>query len=418
MLWGSLYKGERGRATGLLIALRVVYAYNWLDVGPTLPYLSQPGQFGINPVDWGILVASFFLGAGVLQVPAGLLALRWGTRRVSLVGALLLGVMSLGAALAPTFWVLVLFRGLAGAGAGLFFSPAIALVSSLHEEGQRGFPVGTFSSAYSLGAGLGLFGTTLLVPLVGWRICIALGGLLMLGILAVTLPSIPSWAGAPPSAPAKTTSRWPAPLRSPAVWGLGLSFIGLEGASLSVGQYIVAYGEIARHWSAYDTAWIGAFFVFVSLFGGPFGGRLAERHVNRRTQFLAITGLVSGLLLLIPSSGIVLVGLIAIGAAFLMGMLYAMMYVIPPYLPGLRHEDTSLAIGLLNGIQLVGGGAMVTFLIAWIIQTHGYAAMWYALGAFTVATLVFLVLIPRTGARVSTPAPPLPAGAPAPPLTS
>lgn len=164
---------DANRSTALLVALRVGYAYNWFSVGPALPAIGA--AFGVGPADWGILVASFLVGAGLFQVPAGYLARRYGARMVSLAGVALLAVGAGASAVAPDFLALLALRLLAGVGAGLFFSPAIGLVASLYPEGRRGVPVGGFSSAFSLGAALGILGSSVLVPVVGWRLALAFG---------------------------------------------------------------------------------------------------------------------------------------------------------------------------------------------------------------------------------------------------
>ncbi len=380
-----------GRATVLLIALRTAYAYNWFSIGPGLPDISS--TFGVSSSDWGFLVAAFLVGAGLLQVPSGLLARRYGTRAVALGGAALLGVAASASAFAPTFLALVLLRGLAGAGAGLFFSPAIALVGALHPEGRRGVPVGVFSSAFSAGAGLGVFGSALLIPWIGWRGSLLVGGV---ALLALMLPSVlaiaPGVGAASPTAPGRGRLE---SLRSPGVWGIGIAFIGLEGASLSAGQYFVPFAESVRGWAPALAGAIGALFVFPSLFGGPVGGHLTERFANRRTQMVLATALPAALLIAVPFGD--LAALAAIGIVFSVGygMVYAMMYVLAPYLPGVPPEEVPLAIGLFNGVQLCGG-AVVAGAAALVVALWGYTAMWAMLALATIAPLVFLGLVPRT----------------------
>jgi predicted MFS family arabinose efflux permease len=380
------------RATLLLIALRTAYAYNWFSIGPALPSVSA--AFGVPPSAWGGLIAAFLIGAGALQVPSGLLARRYGTRSISLVGAALLGGAALASGFAPSYLALVALRGLAGAGAGLFFSPAIALVGSLHPEGRRGVPVGVFSSAFSAGAGLGVLGSALLIPWIGWRGSLLFGGVVL---LALTLPSvwaIPATVGQPPRTPPRRGL--PFALRSPAVWAMGIAFIGLEGVSLSAGQYFVPFAESVHGWAPPLAGAIGALFVFPSFFGGPVGGRLTERSTRRRTQMALATAVPAALILLVPYAG--LAGTAAIGIAFSVsyGMVYAMMYVLAPYLPGLPPDEVPLAIGLFNGIQLCGGAA-VAFAAAIVVGTWGYSAAWTMLGVATLAPLAVLAWVPRTG---------------------
>ena len=392
-------RGPAGTATAVLIGLRIAYAYNWFDVGPGLPDVSR--TFGVGPAAWGILLASFLVGAGLFQVPAGLLALRYGARTVSLCGALLLGGADLAAAAAPNFPTLVLLRACAGAGGGLFFSPAISLVASLHPEGRRGVAVGTFSSAFSAGAALGVFATALVIPSWGWRGGLALGALLLLVLLAAAAPLVPRTPGsATPRA-----SAIPSALRSRAVWAIGLAFVGVEGASLSAGQYFVPFAESTYAWTPALAGGIASLFVFPSFFGGPVGGALTERYTNRRTQMLAAGAVCAIMLLFVPHANVGEVAAVAVLFSLSYGAVYAMMYVLAPYLPGIPREEVALAIGLFNAIQIAGGAA-VTFLAALIIAGPGYTDAWFALAGLCALPLALLALVPVTGGGGSPPAPP------------
>ena len=379
------------RATVLLIALRIGYAYNWFDTGPGLPAIGS--TFSVGTADLGLLVAAFLVGAGLLQVPAGLLSLRWGARSVSIAGVGLLAVAGAASAAAPTFPVLVALRLLAGAGAGLFFSPAIGLVASLYPAGHRGLPVGTFSSAFSAGAALGIVGSSALVPAIGWRAALLVGGLPLAVLALAALALIPARAGAaPPPLPRRGL---PSALRHPAVWAIGFAFVGLEGASFATGQFIVPWGEALQGWSILLAGAVGMTFVFPSVFGGPVGGSIAERHTNHRTQFaLAVVG-GAALLALLPWAGLAATVLIGLGFSFAYGFVYAVMYVLPHFWRDLPPNEVPLAIGLFNSIQL-SGGAAVAFAFAWVVGARSYDVGWEFLAAAMVASLLVLVALRPT----------------------
>ena len=387
----GLLGGRRGRATLVMLALRIAYAYNWFDLGPALPAISS--EFGLAPTAWGELVAVFLVGAGLLQVPSGLLARRYGTRAVSIAGAALLGVAGVAAGLAPSFPALLVLRFVGGAGAGLFFSPAIALVGQLYPEGERGVPVGTFSSAFSAGAGLGIFGPALLVPLIGWRGSFVVGGVVLVALLLPALGAVPRTVGPPPPADRRAPTGVPAALRSRGVWAIGIAFIGLEGASLSAAQYFVPFAETIQGWTPALAGAVGALFVFPSFFGGPPGGHVAERFASRRTQMILATALPSALLVLVPVAGLAATCAIAVTFSFGFGMVYAMMYVVAPYLPGIRADEVSLAIGLLNAIQ-ISGGAAVAQVTAFVVEHDGYTWAWVSLAGLVLLPLAALAFVP------------------------
>jgi len=397
------------RATIVLIALRVAYAYNWFDVGPAL--LPIGAAFSVGPAEFGLLTAAFLVGAGLLQVPAGFLARRFGPRSVSLWGAGLLAVGGIASGLAPSFPTLLAFRLAAGFGAALFFSPAIGLVASLYPPGHRGLPVGTFSSAFSLGSALGVFVTALLIPPLGWRNSLVLGGALLGVLTVIAVFAIPRGAGARPVA--RPSGGLPAALRYRGVWAVGFAFIGLEGASFATGQFIVPWGQVVHGWSLALAGAVGTAFVLPSLFGGPVGGPIAERFRNHRTQFLVATVLGAVLLALLPFVGLVEIVAIGVVFSFGYGFVYAVMYVLPHFWRSVPSAEIPLAIGLFNSIQLAGG-ALVLFLFGWIVAATSYSVGWEVIAGVTAATLAALVSLPATVRAAAAAGPPL-AGGPGPP---
>lgn len=385
----------RGRATALLIALRFGYAYNWFDIGPALPTSRGIGAaFGVGPGTWGLLVAAFLVGAGLTQVPAGLLARRHGERTVSLAGGGLLAAAAFAGVFAPTLPLLLASRLVAGVGAGLFFSPAISWVGRLYAPGERGLPVGTFSSAFSAGAAAGVVGSALLVPAYGWQVSLAagalgLGALTLAAVWLIPREAIPAPLPAPSGGPGRPT--W----RGRSVLAVGLAFVGFEGATFATGQFVVPFGESVRLWPPWLAGAIGASFVLPSVVGGPVGGIVAERSMRHRTQLAMVTVLGAGALAALPWAGVA--GAVAIGASFSFayGFAYAVMYVLPHYWRDLDPREIPLAIGLFNAIQL-GGGAAVSALFGLVVAARSYSVAWEIAAVVQVGTLLALVALRPT----------------------
>ncbi len=325
----------RLRAAVLLTAVRFAYAYNWFDIGPALPGIGA--RFAVGPGAWGLLVAGFLAGAGASQVPAGLLARRLGERPVALAGAGVLAVAAIAGAASPTFGFLVAARVVAGVGAGLFFSPAIGWVARLFGPGERGVPVGTFSSAFSAGAAGGLLGSALLVPAVGWAESLVLGGVGLGVVTLVTfaLTSAPVRPAAPVAAPSRSSPVW----YGRAVLAVGLGFVGYEGATFATGQFVVPYAEAVRLWPAWLAGAVGSSFVLASVVGGPVGGWVAERSLRHRLQLAGVTVVGAAALAALPFAGVE--GAIAVGSVFSFGygFAYAVMYVLPHYWPQLPADE-------------------------------------------------------------------------------
>src|SRR5208282_154578 len=92
----ELDRAARRSAAGTLVLLRVVYAFNWYNVGAVLPLIGT--GLSANTGQLGIVLGAFLVGAGVFQVPAGLIAMRWGYRTTSIFALALMGSFSLASA--------------------------------------------------------------------------------------------------------------------------------------------------------------------------------------------------------------------------------------------------------------------------------------------------------------------------------
>ena len=381
----------------MLTALRFGYAYNWFDIGPALPRIGA--SFGVGPGLWGVLVAGFLIGAGATQVPAGWLSRRFGERPVTLVGAATLAVAALGGAAAPSYALLLGTRVVAGVGAGLFFSPAIGWVGRLFGPGERGVPVGVFSSAFSAGGAAGIVGSALLVPVVGWQGSLAAGAVGLGAMTLLALGAIPRTATPPVERPSRRPEPSTGVWRSRSVVAIGLAFVGFEGATFATGQFVVPFGEVVRLWPAWLAGTVGASFILPSIVGGPVGGILSERSMRHRAQLAGITVLGAAALAVLPFAGIAAALLVGSVFSFAYGFAYAVMYVLPHYWSDLPEREVPLAIGLFNAIQL-GGGALVSAAFGLIVAARSYAVGWEFAAAVQVVCLLALVgLRPTVPAR-------------------
>ena len=72
------------RAFGSLVTARLVYAINWVNVGAIFYLMGPDLRAGVSGL--GLITSTFYLGLGVFQVPGGVLAARWGPKRVVVLG--------------------------------------------------------------------------------------------------------------------------------------------------------------------------------------------------------------------------------------------------------------------------------------------------------------------------------------------
>jgi predicted MFS family arabinose efflux permease len=348
-------------------------------------------------------------------VPAGLAALRWGNRSVSLAALAIMGVFCLASAASPTWEVLAALRFGAGAGAAFFFAPALGLITSYYPTGHRGPMVGLYNAGFSLGSGVGLFAGAFVGVALGWSWALALGGLALLAATAVA-PYLLSRTdrGRNPRTAREVWRRSAPVLRSPDLWALSLAYVGLWTVFFVAAQYFVQYAhEVHPSWSLGLAAGLPTLMITIEVIGGPVGGWLGERQRDMR-GILAAFGLGAGVVcLLIPFASLAeLVGLfVALG--FFAGATFAVLYLLPTYLPVAAEEGLSLGLALLNAVQIfAGSGLAVAF--AFVAADLGYTDAWVFAGAVGIVTLPLLVFVtghrraPTTDVATRVPGRPLP----------
>jgi len=373
---------------------RTAYGFNWYNIGGVLPLIGT--GLRASTVDLGIVLGAFLLGAGAMQLPAGLSAVRFGSRTVSLFGLAAMACFTLATAFSPSWTVLAALRLGAGGAAAFFFAPALGLVASYFPAGSRGPIVGLYNSGFSLGAGIGLFGGALLADLFGWRASLALGGLLLVGATIGSVLLLPRTE--PPSGGAGWRPAWSVSqpvLRSRPLWALAIALTGFWAAAYIAAQYFVNYSSAVHPgWGLEVAAGVTTLLIVAQILGGPAGGWIGERSRDMR-RLLVVGGLACGVLTCaIPFLALAEVWPLMAGLGFVIGILFAVQYLLPTYLGSIRGEGVALAIALLNSIQIfAGSGLAIGF--AFVASGPGYTVAWIFAGAFAIVTLPCLWWVER-----------------------
>jgi MFS family permease len=123
-----------------------------LGYGILLPVLPNYARsFGVSLDAVGVLIAAFPLTRLLLDPVVGRLITRHGERAMATVGAAGVGVSTALAALAPTFPLLVVFRGLGGAGSALFFAALLSFLLRTTKPDRVGRVMGVYYASFNVG---------------------------------------------------------------------------------------------------------------------------------------------------------------------------------------------------------------------------------------------------------------------------
>lgn len=158
--------------------------------------LAIAGVFATSRGMIGLVLTGTWAAYALLQFPGGVLADRYGERRVILLALAVTTVGSVLVALAPTLWLFGLASLVLGSGAGLYFAAGTALLDRRFDQSAAAF------SLHSAGGPL----AGLVVPVVAawvavrmdWRAGVLVGGAGAFAALGFALVAV---EGRPPSSP-------------------------------------------------------------------------------------------------------------------------------------------------------------------------------------------------------------------------
>ncbi len=115
------------------------------------------------------LTAAFFLVAASLLIPFGRIADVKGSKKVFTAGMAIYVISTMICAFAPDINILILGRGLTGAGAAMVFGTSIALLSLVFPEKERGKAIGFNVTFMFAGFTVGLLAGGFLTFYLNWR---------------------------------------------------------------------------------------------------------------------------------------------------------------------------------------------------------------------------------------------------------
>ena len=184
------------RERWMLLTLMALQFTMIVDFMIMMPLSSQlMAVFDIQPAQFGLLVSSYSIAAGVSSLLASSLGDRFDRRNALLLSYLGLLIATLGCAFANTYVLLLSARIIAGFFGGVLSSIVLAIVGDLFPPQKRGKAMGIVMLAFSLaaiaGVPLGLF----IANRFSWQTPFTALSIAAVFVLAVAYKIIPSIRG-------------------------------------------------------------------------------------------------------------------------------------------------------------------------------------------------------------------------------
>ncbi|HAL37564.1 MAG TPA: MFS transporter [Polaromonas sp.] len=164
-------------AAAIYVLLFLMALINYLD-RIALSVAAKPiaAEFDLSPIQMGYLFSSFLWTYLAFVIPAGILADRYGAKRVSAVGMSVWSLATIATGISLGFAQLMATRLVMGAGEATTYPSGNKVIREQVPAKNRGFATAVFNSGAYAGPALGalLFGW--LVATFGWRIAFMVAG--------------------------------------------------------------------------------------------------------------------------------------------------------------------------------------------------------------------------------------------------
>ena len=136
-----------------VLGMALVVMIGFGIIVPALPKFAE--EFGVGEAGIGFIITIFALTRLFGDLFAGGLIDRFGERAMTALGVAIVGLSSLAAGAARTYWELVAFRGVGGVGSALFLGGLFAYLIGTVPEESRGRAMGVFQASFGLGILIG-----------------------------------------------------------------------------------------------------------------------------------------------------------------------------------------------------------------------------------------------------------------------
>lgn len=375
-------------ATLCLLLARVVYTINWFNIASIFYLIAS--DFGTNIAILGIISASFLIGVGLFQVPAGIIAAKIGARKIAIYGIMIASSAALVTGLASDTAQIILLRFIVGIGMACFFGPSVILISRYLGKESEGLGIGLLNSSHALGGIVGLFGWAILAETLGWR-----GTVILSGGLGIATAIILSIALVRHEDEIQKEFRIKTPhvldtLFNKSLIILGLTLLGFQAGSSMILTFSVFYFEDHLKIGPVEASLIGSLSLIVALISSPLFGRIYDKFGNAR-KLLFISGILSAISMLgLTTNSLYVLATSVIMTGFFLSAGFVIVYAKAKEINRSQPHYQTLAVSYVNGISLFGV-FWVPVLFSFIVNGLGYEVAWL-LGALVVILLVFPIL--------------------------
>jgi len=284
---------HRYTVLGILFTAWLLCYVDRMVMASAIPFIAK--EFQLSALQMGAVMSAFFVGYAIMQLPGGLLADRFGPRRIIVITIFSWSIFTACTGLATSLVAMLSIRVLFGLCEGAFPAAASKTIATHFGDRELGRASGVVLMAVQLGALLAPSLVAVLVVTWGWRTSFYV--LLVPGVLLALI----AWRFLGDSASASQCSRPAAPgtriielLRNPAVrWCFATAFLS-NMATWGLMNWLPTYLLEARGFSVVQMGTYMPLIFVGGALGYFLGGQVADRYFREARRVPVLCGLLLG----------------------------------------------------------------------------------------------------------------------------
>jgi MFS transporter, Spinster family, sphingosine-1-phosphate transporter len=333
------------------------------------------GEWGLSDAQLGLAVSLFTLARAVTVLPVGWLADRKGILRILQPAVLFWSLLAVISAWMRNFGAFVGLRSGVGALDGANNPLDLAYLGRISPKARRGLYLAVYSAALYIGSGVGVIYAGVIGERFGWRLALAIPGVLGV-LLAVGLFSLPKIdSGQAPITPLGKVRDLGWLLNQKLLLIFISGAFGMFASTALVSwlpSYLVRYFDLSLARAGLLT---GGLIIPASIVGALLGGQLSDRlgekniHLRYRLSFAGlILAMAFGLVGLMLSDLALTMALFFLCALSFTVPVSPMLVLVQAAVPAERLATTQAAFGL---VAQVAGAAPATALVGLLSDRVG-----------------------------------------------
>ncbi|MFD0051496.1 MFS transporter [Actinomycetes bacterium NPDC127524] len=336
----------------------------------------------LSAASLGVVLSSFFAGYALMQIPGGVLADKYGSKRVMILSLIAWSLFTAFTGFAWSLVSLLVIRFFFGVGESGFPAASSKAIAEYFPKAERAKAQSTMLSSNAFGAAIApLFAAPMMVWL-GWRnmfFVIALVGLVLVAVYGIVLKKPLKQKEEEKHVETKQISMKDL-LRTPIMWKLVIAWFGLDVVIWGFASWLPSYLLKVRELDLLHAGFVASLPFFAGGISMVLGGLVVDKYFVGRERYFSIVVTILGALflyLMFKTPSLQLAVTYQIISAFFLYAGFAGIWSLP--LKFLPTEVMGSAAGMINfGGQVAGfvSPMIMGFLITAFNGSYN-AAFWF-----------------------------------------